>query len=360
MASSDKDLHMKLCTSAILRALGYTVFQEVDLCTYSYQPKYTRKQITDFDVLGISIEGDFGFYVAVAECKSLEEQAMEHLLKLNGVKEYFRANKAYFVQRKIDINAREVGRELGIWVLDEHNLSTLMSSIGVSEKPHVELETQVYKAKVKVFSQKKPEIKKIIDYLRYDFWTLPEHRNIINIIRLLNQASQHLKPGDMPHVIIAHQTAVNLAVAIMQLIREVVRHNIDDIREGALTRILGGARERRDREALFDTVAKLIPDSRLTSTPPFQENLVEVIARFINAASDAVKVVHCLDHMTRRLLSADVDKIYGTPEFVHGSRALKLSRDILLFLAAECTIPKDLFQPSLVDTGKESVPDRSA
>jgi hypothetical protein len=39
-------------------------------------------------------------------------KAMENLLKLNGIKEFFSADKAYFVQKRIDLNAREVGREL--------------------------------------------------------------------------------------------------------------------------------------------------------------------------------------------------------------------------------------------------------
>jgi hypothetical protein len=88
--------------------------------------------------------------------------------------------------------------------------------------------------------------------------------------------------------------------------------------------------------------------------------LLEVIARCVNAASHAAKVVACLDHMTRRLLSAEVDKIYGTPEAVYGSRTLKLSRDILYFLVAECAIPKEFFQLSLLDGSKTSIPDRSA
>ena len=140
MASNDKDLSLKLSVSTIFRNLGYTVFQEVDLCTYSYQPKYTRKQITDFDVIGVQVEWDFAIHIAVAECKSLEEKAMEHLLKLYGVKQYFQADKAYFVQKKIDINAREIGQDLGIWVLDEKNVSTLMAGVGISDPKYFNIE----------------------------------------------------------------------------------------------------------------------------------------------------------------------------------------------------------------------------
>lgn len=349
MASSNKDLSLKLGVSALLRGLGYTVFQEVDLCTYSYQPKYTRKQITDFDVLGVRVEGDFAVLVAVAECKSVQERAMENLLKLNGVKEFFKADKAYFVQTKIDQNAREVGRDLGIWVLDENNLATLMNGVGVADGPHIKLETKIYKAKMKALIDHKADLSKLTEYLRYDFWTLPEHRNIINLIRLSQQATEHWKPGNTAHSILAHQLATNLSLAFIRLTGEVARHNINDLKDGTLTRMLGGPRERRDREAIFDSVAKLVPDSRLSFVPPFQDSLVEMIARFVNASSATSGVVSCLDHLTRRILVNEVDAVYGKPEDTHGDRTLKLARDVLHFLTVQAGIPKEIFEISFLD-----------
>ena len=347
MALTDKDLFLKLRVSVLFRALGYTVFQEVDLCTYSYQPKYTRKQVTDFDVLGVNVESDFAVLVAVAECKSVEERAMENLLKLNGIKEFFSADKAYFVQKRIDLNAREVGRELGIWTLDEMNLSTLMAGAGVSDAQHLDLEFKVYNAKAKALAKQKADITKITDYLRYDFWTLPEHRNIINLLRLAQHASKLFVPSKNEHIAIAHQLATNLALAIIQLTGEVVRHNIDDLKDGTLTRMLGGPRERRDREAIFDSVAKALPDSRLTAVPQFFDQLVEVIARFVNASFDASKVVTCLDHLTRRIFIQEVDDVYGKPDQTYGVRALKLARDVIHFLLAQTELSKDLFEKSL-------------
>jgi len=349
VALTDKDLSLKLCVSALFRTLGYTVFQEVDLCTYSYQPKYTRRQVTDFDVLGVHVESDFALRIAVAECKSVEERAMENLLKLNGTKEFFNADKAYFVQNRIDLNAREVGRELGIWVLDSDNLSTLMAGIGISKKPHVEIETKVYAAKSKALVKQKGDFLKITDYLRYDFWTLPEHRNVINLLRLAQQASKQLVPTKTEHKALMHQLATNLALSITQLTGEVVRHNINDLQDGSLTRILGGPRERRDKEAIFDSVAQLVPDSRLTAVPPFHDQLSELIARFVNALFDASKVVPCLDQLTRRIWVKEVDKTNGEPNQNYGDRTLKLARDVILFLVNQSGIPKDIFDVSLTD-----------
>jgi hypothetical protein len=333
-----------------MRVMGYAVFQEVDLSTFSYQPKYARKQITDFDVLGVFIEPDFYVSVAVAECKSAQDRAMESLLKLNGLKEFFRARKAYFVQSRIDINAREVARQLGIWALDEQNLSTLLAGVGVQESPHVEMERLVYDSKSRLVKDQKAVFPKVVDYLKYDFWTLPEHRNIVNLIRHAQLISTKLQPSRLSHILLAHQVATNFALSTIQLTSQIARHNISDVETGSLNMIFGSVRERRDREALFDTVNKLIPGAGLTFLPEFMPGLRELIARFINASAAASKVVMCLDHMTRTLVVPKVESILGTPEDIFGSRTLKLSRDVLHFLVSVGNFPRSVFASSFSES----------
>ena len=354
MASSDKDLRLKLKVSALMRQMGYAVFQEVNLSAFSYQPKYARKQVTDFDVLAVLVEPDFSVLVSVAECKSAEAQAMEYLLKLNGLREFFKAGKAYLVQTRIDINAREIGRELGIWCLDEHNLATLMSGVGV-ESFHIDLEAQVYTERERLLKLQKEHFPKATDYLRYHFWTLPEHRNIINLMRHANLISDQLNPKDPAHINLAHQIATNLALAVLQVAGQIARHNINDVENGALNRIFGGSRERRDREVLFDTVSKLLPDQRLSPVPDFMPALVELIARLINASRAASVVLPCLDHLTRRLLVARYDSLIGTPEQVYGSRSLKLARDVLYFLINAAKVKREIFAASLNDAPSNGI-----
>ena len=353
MALTDNDLTLKLCVSLIFRQLGYTVFQEVDLCTYSYQPKYNRKQVTDFDVVGVKVEADFSTHIAVAECKSLEEKAMENLLKLNGVKDFFQANKAYFVQKKIDINAREIGRKLGIWVLDESNLSKLMNALDISDTSILENEKKVYEAKAKNSVNRKSNLSKLAEYLKYDYWTLPDHRNIINIIRLIRNSASKFNSENVSHVLLAHQLATSFALSVVRLASEIIKHNINEVKDGTLTLILGGPRERRDREVLFDTIAKIIPDSRLSLIPDFFDSLVELITRFINITYSSAKVIPCLDLLTRSYLVPEVSNIYGTPENTYGSRTLKLSRDILYFLVKQTGMPKTVYSHSLLEADQD-------
>jgi hypothetical protein len=347
VAASDQDLNYKLKVSAAFRKMGYTVFLEVDLSTFSYQPKYQRKQVSDFDVLGFLVEPDFGITVAVAECKTIDEKAMEVLLKLKGLKEFFHADKAYLVQKRIDVNAREVGREMGIWCLDDGNLTALLKGLDVKVDVDVVAEREVYLEKVRLSKEHRADHERVHTYLRFDFWTLPAHRNIINLLHLANLLATKLDPGSQSDVVLCHLIACNLAVAITELTLDVMRIDNTNIEVGVRNRIHGGARERRDREALYDVIAKIAPNADLAFELAFLPGLCELVARFINASSPASQAVRCLDHLTRQRVLPSYSKVAGEAADVFGDRTLKLSRDVLHFLSREGRIPLELFRLSL-------------
>ncbi len=347
MASKDQDLNYKLKVSAAFRKMGYTVFQEVDLSTFSYQPKYQRKQVSDFDVLGLLVESDFGVTTAVAECKTIEEKAMEVLLKLKGLKEFFHADKAYLVQTRVDVNAREVARDMGIWCLDDRNLAVLLKGLEVRDDVEVLAEREIYLQKERISKELKSEHQKAHEYLRYDFWTLPAYRNIINLVRHANLLSEKVFSEKQNDVVLCHLIATNLAVAITRLTLDVMRFDNSDVETGVRNRIHGGTRERRDREALYDVVAKLIPNTGLSVDPPFLPALCELIARFINASASASRVIPCLDHLSRQQVLPSYSEAVGNAAAIFGDRTLKLARDIFHFISRETSIPIDIFKSSL-------------
>jgi hypothetical protein len=348
VALTDQDLPLKLQVTATFRCLGYTAFAEVDLCTYTYKGTYRRKQITDFDVLGVRLEPDLGSQVAVAECKSVEERAMENLLKLNGVKEFFGANKAYFVQQRIDENAREVGADLGIMCLDAENLISLMTSLGIDAKD-IEVESRVYAARCRLADKQKADFQRCADYLKYDFWTLPDHRNIINLVRLLEQIAEQIDKSNLAHIILIHQLVTAFSLATLRVTGRVVSRNIDDLPGGLLTTLLGGSRERRDRETLHDMVTRIVPDGGFSVVPSYFPQLAELAQRYANAMRDSHRVVQCLDDMTRHVLLPDLRNRVPALSSIYSDRAIKLARDTIHFVVETTKVPKDVFTASLCD-----------
>lgn len=345
MALSDHDFKLKMKVSALFRQLGYVVFNEVDLCAYVYQEKYARKQITDFDVLGILFEADLGSWVAVGECKSVKEHAMERLLKLSGLRNYFNANKAYFVQKQMDANTREVGKSFGIWCLNEDNLGSLMKSVGISDAD-VETETNIYTAKVSLSEVQKNDFNTQFKYLKYDYWTLPDHRNIINLIELFRELGQSDKQANDAYILLAHQLTTNFALSILRLTGQLIRQNIDNFPDGLLTALLGGSRERRDREALYDTVSKMISKVELSLKPIYFEALAEIVNRYKISAAHSYQVASCLDDMTRQIIFPDCESSDPiTNKF--SDITIKLAQDAIYFVTKLSGISEKVFSRSL-------------
>jgi hypothetical protein len=126
-----------------------------------------------------------------------------------------------------------------------------------------------------------------------------------------------------------------------------MRFDNSDIETAVRNRIHGGTRERRDREALFDAIAKMVPDAKLSMEPSFLQALCELVARFINASASASPVIRCLDHLTRQRVLPAYAKVAGEPDQIFGNRTVKLSHDVLHFISGEGRIPVDLFKASL-------------
>jgi hypothetical protein len=152
------------------------------------------------------------------------------------------------VQKRIDVNAREVARDMGIWCLDDGNLKVLLKGLDVKEDVDVALERDIYLEKERISKELKNEHQKAHEYLRYDFWTLPAYRNIINLLRHANLLAEKVDVGKTNDVILCHLLATNLGVAISRLTVDVMRFDNTDIETGVRNRIHGGTRERRDRE----------------------------------------------------------------------------------------------------------------
>ena len=82
---------------------------------------------------------------------------------------------------------------MGIACLDADNLSTLLASLEVREDREVRMEERTYAARVQLFKQQKTEFPRQVEYLKFDFWTLPDHRNVINLVGLMGQMKKESK-----------------------------------------------------------------------------------------------------------------------------------------------------------------------
>jgi hypothetical protein len=347
---SNQDLELKLKVNAIFRKQRCVVFNEVDLCTFSYQPKYERKHITDIDSLGLCCDSDLFFRNLVAECKSVEEKAMESLLKLRGTMDFFKADKAYFVQKKMDINAREIGREMGLYCLDEPNIDSLLASLGLTDVEILKVERELYKIKRQLILRMSTNFQSQTNYLRYNFWIYPNHRNIVNLLRLLDVCgkSPQRNNKDEKSFVVYHLTLL-LLISILKLCSALIRMNIGDVADGTKTLIMGGSRERRDREALFDEVSKLTKQHGLIAYPIFLESLTELVKRYILSLIHSAPSLLCFENILNGILLKDYSHIWGNPFSTFHEKTIKLTRDVIYFVISNTSLEKSDYSAILSD-----------
>jgi len=344
----NRDLTLKWKMNVIFRKQENIVFNEVDLCTFSYQPKYSRKQITDLDVLGILLDPDLYMRYCVAECKNVQEKAMEYLLKLQGTMKFFNAEKAYFVQRKIDVNAREVGKDMGIYCLDENNLDYLLKSFGISDPEFQKLEEELYNTRRRLVIEASAFHTKAVNYFRYDFWILPDHRNVVNLIRLLNSCAEKIKgPIEEGKKFIIYELTLLLLLSVLRIASSVLRINCQEVVEGTKTLIMGGTRERRDREALFDEISKIIKENSLQPYPSFLGDLTELLNRYLTSLQFSYESPRCLDLMINCLCCKKTQDIWGKPRDIFKEEVIKFARDIIYFVIGQTGITKDVYSDIL-------------
>jgi hypothetical protein len=243
----------------------------------------------------------------------------------------------------MDANAREIGSACGIWCLDAKNLNMMMKSLNVNEKPDVEIETKIYNERNNLLKEQKEDFPSQTTYLRYDYWTLPDYRNIMNLIPLMKQMKDKLDEAKKSHTILVHQLLTAFALSSLGLTGSLIKKNIDDFPNGLLTALTGGSRERRDREALFDMIGKMLPEKELSFVPDFFNNYAELVNRYKNITLYSHRIASCLTDITRNLLVSDVKEIEGHIEDQYNEKTIKLSRDTMYFAIKNMNISENVF-----------------
>ncbi len=148
---------------------------------------------------------------------------------------------------------------------------------------------------------------------------------------------------------IGEKGIARFAFSTLGLAGEVIKKNINDFPEGLLTAFLGGARERRDKEALFDMISKTVPESDLDYIPVFFEKYAELVNRYLSSTIHSHRIVSCLIDMTRRLICPDIEKHDGKLIESYSEITIKLARDAIHFISKLANIPEKAFSSALED-----------
>jgi len=338
--SSDKDLPQSLLLTCLLRGLGYFVEVKVPLFVPSYEKEYRRVPASDIDVLGIRFDPTFARHIAVGECKSGEHEALSEILKLEGIRSFLGAEKAYFVKERIHANAREVGRRLGIACFETGLLAEFAARLGLDVGEEVAREGYYLEAR-RAIEAKLGNHNSALSYAETEFWSREYWENIHNLIFLARGA---LAAGEAPLPkelqFLALRVSALLSVAVLTMCGAIMVSGIGDLGRAVELFLFGGPRERRQRERLLDELRKAAPRTRALPrdvNPPFTSDLTELVGYLLLSPREASTTPTVFGSLLR---AAALDDFGAMRLAGYDEVALKLAKDVCHFVVASAGLAK--------------------
>lgn len=299
----NKDLGLKLITSRIFRCFGYATWLEVDYFVHTYSATYTRPEVTDLDVVGIAFDGDLTMRSIVAECKSPEAGAAEDLLKLLGALRLFQTSRGYLVKERIADNAREVASKQGVGCLDGEEALHLLNSLEPDATSKLDGERRGYEAWAAVISdlRKDERLSSTLRYLRRDFWTREAWESLHSLIYLCrNMLPPRLSPGNSNHRALILELCRLFNISVLRLCNSVLTSHLGHIEREIEVQAFGGPKSRRERERLYDEIARTLPKKKQMSSPfnpDYLAQLKEVVAYYLMSPIAASKTPMALQQV---------------------------------------------------------------
>jgi hypothetical protein len=304
--SLDHDAPLKLRIRRILYTQGYWSSLEVDLSEYNVVDKFNVKRVslTDLDVLGIRYDSMFSQTKVVADCKSGRNfSEVERLFWLNGVKEYFQANEAYFVHPRIQKHAKIIANKLSLRTLDEAALSHLEKTLRIENQLLPIVDLKIYQEishlwGIKVLkgdklSLEQLKIKEVFNYLSYNYWYTEQYRNVFSIIDRFRKVAHLLSPSDPSHQLLCYIGAERFTHCLMEAARYIVSYGVEDIAQAARIYFYGGVLSLRERERFFQLL-KQTTGSREELQPFYWPEILELLWRIIKNSIDSIDILRHL------------------------------------------------------------------
>lgn len=350
--SLNKDLQLKYYSKLLLNSMGYYCDLEINLVEESFNNRYKKEQISDIDVLGCRFDNDLSVSMIPVECKSGERGALEELLKLKGVMDYLNTQRGYLIKNKIAVNAREMGSKIGISTLDLNEIKNLICNIGLMDKKNdtwINAQLENYMME-KYIREKSLLISKAMSYVKNIYWQEDNYRNFHNIIYLASECKKqrNCSTKEVKYVIL--QLSKYLSISILRMASYILHKNYSNVYDKAKEYLFGGAKEKREKEKLFDTINEiLMVDGKQTENfePIYIEEIIEITLRFIKSTNYSKKVPMCIEYIINTFVVNNIgytkEKIYSK----YNDITIKLSKDIIVFICKQANIDKVEFEEIL-------------
>lgn len=319
----------------------------------TYQARQTGRppvvDLTDLDVLGVSVAPDFRLQYRVAECKSGRVGSVE-LFWLRGVVEFFGADDAYLVvgaEATRTSSMRELASRLGVGILTADDFVELVPAY---QKGGAELIVDALgsdRAQSQVASLSK-ELEGLHDYHVRLAWQFPQYRNLQLGVGYLERSRERLDAKNPAHVRLVSQHAFVYSLALFACCQSVLRRGIAQVSEQLPAYLYGGElglREAQRRMAAVEEFQRKLEGERVDlagmfgALPPYYTELLELITRLLRRPEHATAVLRHLQAVSARAVDPTISVARTLPDY--DPLTVKLVNDIVAFLVKAAQLPTE-------------------
>ncbi len=328
--------------------------------------------ITDLDVLGFSMHKDFTFKSIWADCKSGNARPLERISWINGVKRFADIDDVVFVKKGVRVSTKQFARKSGIQVMDlevlqkfENDYKIEDTSIEGSWDYNTQKECETILQKIHIY--KSENIKKILRFIKVNYWSLDEYTQVKKCITALNQLGDFLKMPISDNEIKALKWAIYEVVSLfvlstIKVCRNTYYFNIKDRNQIITDGITSGETVNKERQKeIIEASYKVINSVIRTQVPGFTGNItvpnldikppnyleayLDLIERMTSNPLEYYDILRFLDYI---LMEYDLKNkkivIDETSKYFVNSTVLERSSKTILHLICSVTnLPKDIF-----------------
>ncbi|CEO35527.1 Uncharacterised protein [[Clostridium] sordellii] len=328
--------------------------------------------ITDLDVLGISINRDFQIISTWVDCKSGRAKTLERIVWLTGMKEIYKTSNVWFVKSRVKENIKSFARKNEIVVIDDLFLDKMESAYGIDKDDFRGCWNPMnFIGMLKELSTldipKNEPYKKVSNFIEYDYWVTSKYKKIKKCITAFNYISQvnYSTLGENKEKVArwaVYELMTMFSMALMEICGELIYCNDSERKRVLFNNLRSSDISLKQRqyiiEASYSLAEQLIRSNtsmdfklnrrdynEMDDLPIYSKALLELIHRIIEHPNHYYDVCRCMDYILfeYELNNKEIDINDVQNIFPHYDKNIIAVKSIISFVCDVVEIDRSIF-----------------
>lgn len=348
---SELDLGLKVGVRRLLWSMGYSTRLDVELRGEGRSPRGRGdgksssgpETYTDLDVLGMFIAPGFQLTSTIADCKSgKRDRPTSRMFWARGVGDLFGADHVMLV-REHDVNdaTRQLSSRLGITVLPSADLTTMQQLYGDPiDDPagplSVLFDRTAVAQNLAAFTGLDRRLRPLLEYREFDYWVYDHHRNPVQLVAHLHDATRHLDPRNRIHLALFVDLTWQYIVTLVRACAYVQGAYLRDQDRGLQEYLFGGATNLQEKVEVANLLRSVAPAGvqRLDHLPPYYSQMRELVTRLMRRPNEIQTALRYAEVVSAMMAAGTRVKLQDAIGAEFHPVAAKLVADVCGFLVA--------------------------